>query len=233
MASLVENARYALRTLARAPGFASLAIFSLAIAISADTTVFSVFYGTLLAAPAYRDPNRLVVIWETNASKGIASTPVAPATFRDWRESARSFEQLELVAPGSPVTVTGYGFPERANIQYATPDLFKLLGVHPLLGRSFLGSELTSADPIILSYRFWQHRCAGNPRTLGQHMLVNGTPRTVVGILPREFHLFDLDTDILDADRSSRPRNPGSFLSTMVDRRRKAPPGCRSASGTG
>ena len=63
---------------------------------------------------------------------------MAPATFRDWRESTRSFEQLELMTPGSPVTVTGSGFLERANIQYATPDLFKLLGIQPMLGRSFL-----------------------------------------------------------------------------------------------
>jgi len=196
MSTLFEDARYGLRTFGRAPGFASLAILSLAIAIAADTTIFSVFYGTLLAAPMYRDPGRLVVIWEANRAQGIVRTPVAPATFRDWRESAHSFLQLELVAPGSPVTVTGSGFPERANIQYATPDLFKLLGVQPTLGRSFLESELKAADPIVLSYTFWQSRCGGDPSLLGQRMVVNGTPRTVVGILPREFHLFDLDTDI-------------------------------------
>src|SRR5205807_1678554 len=115
------------------------------------TTIFSVMYTVLLAPPVYRDPGRLTVLWETNRAKGVDRTPVAPATFRDWRQAVHSFEQLELVAPGSPVTITGAGVPERANIQYATVGLFSMLGVRPAMGRLFQ-DDSESRSTIVITY---------------------------------------------------------------------------------
>ncbi len=197
MSTVWQDLRFAVRVLAAAPGMALLAILSLAVAIAASTTIFSVVYTVLLAPPIFKDPSRLVIIWESNLAKGIVRSPAAPANFRDWRENTRSLEQLELVAPGSPVTVTGSGFPERANLQYATPGLFNMLGVRPVVGRFFPSSEeAASTAPVILSYGLWQRRYAGDRSITSRKIVVNGEVRTVSGVLPQDFHLFDRETDI-------------------------------------
>jgi putative ABC transport system permease protein len=116
------------------PGFTIVVLLSLSLGIAATTTIFSVLYEVQLAPSLYKDTQRLVVLWESNTVKGLPETPVAPANFRDWMESSRSFEDMELVAPGSPVTVTGTELPERANIQYAAPGLFSLFGIQPAVG---------------------------------------------------------------------------------------------------
>ncbi len=136
MASIAKDLRHIFRMASRAPGFTAVALLSIALGVAANATVFSVIYGVLLAPSIYKDSDRLVVLWESNNLKGMPRAAVAPATFRDWREGAHAFEGLELVAPGSPVTSSG--LPERANIQYATPSLFSLLGIRPAIGRFFL-----------------------------------------------------------------------------------------------
>lgn len=197
MTAAWQDIRFTFRLLRAVPGLAILAIVSLGVAIAANTTIFSVIYTVMLAPPAFRDTNRLVVVWESNPAKGIERTPVAPGTFRDWKESARVFEGLELVAPGSPVTITGSGLPERANIQYATPGLFRLLGVQPNLGRLFAASDETSANaPVLIGYGLWQWRYAGGLSAAGQKIVINQQVHTIVGVLPRDFHLFDRATDI-------------------------------------
>jgi putative ABC transport system permease protein len=201
MSTAWRDIRFAFRLLRAAPGLAILAVVSLGIAIAANTTIFSVVYTVLLAPPVFRDTSRLVVVWESNKVKGIARAPVAPATFRDWKENSSAFEGLELVAPGSPVTITGAGtgagLPERANIQYATPGLFKLLGVEPALGRFFAASDETSANaPVLIGYGLWQRRYAGRRSALDRKIVVNQQVHTIAGVLPRDFHLFDMDTDI-------------------------------------
>jgi len=197
MSSVWRDIRFALRLFLAAPGLAALAVVSLGVAIAANATIFSVVYTVLLAPPVFRDTSRLVVVWESNRAKGIARTPVAPATFRDWKENGSAFEGLELVAAGSPVTITGAGLPERANIQYATPGLFRLLGVQPALGRFFAASDETNANaPVLIGYGLWQRRYGGGPSVVDQKIVVNQQVHTIAGILPRDFHLFDMDTDI-------------------------------------
>ena len=198
MSGVWRDIRFAFRLLLAAPGLAALAVVSLGVAIAANATIFSVIYTVLLAPPVFRDTSRLVVVWESNRAKGIPRTPVAPATFRDWKENGTdAFEGLELVAPGSPVTITGAGLPERANIQYATPGLFRLLGVQPALGRFFAASDETNANaPVLIGYGLWQRRYGGRPSAVDQKIVVNQQVHTIAGILPRDFHLFDMDTDI-------------------------------------
>jgi putative ABC transport system permease protein len=214
---LIRDLQYALRMLARTPSLAVIALLSLSIGIAANTTIFSVIYTVLLAPPMYRNADRLVVVWESNPAKGATRSPVAPATFRDWRENSHAFEQLELVAPGSPVTVSGSVFPERARIQYATPDLFNLLGVQPALGRSFVVGELKTADPLVLSFGFWQRHFGGAANVLGQHMIVNGGVHTIVGVMPKDFHLFDPDTDLWEPISLPGPETQDrSFRSWLI-----------------
>jgi len=217
MENLLKDLRYSLRMAAGKPVFTWVVLFSLALGIAANTTIFSVIYGVLLAPPLYRDVERLAVLWESNKAKGITRSPVAPATFRDWSETSRSFQRLELVAPGSPVTVTGSGLPERANIQYASPGLFALLGVRPALGRCFAEKEISSTNPVVLSYGFWLRRYAGDSNVIGQHVTVNGSARTIIGVLPKDFHLFDRDTDLWMAiDRPAAETQERSFRSWLI-----------------
>jgi putative ABC transport system permease protein len=176
-----------------------------------------VIYGVLLAPSTYKDSDRLVVLWESNNLKGLLRAAVAPATFRDWREGAHAFEGLEVVARGSPVTVTSSGLPEWANIQCATPALFPLLGIRPAIGRFFLEEELKSANPVRLSYRFWQRRFSGDLNIPGQRITINGEPHTIVGVLPRDFHIFDRETDLwMPIDRPGRDIQARNFRSWMI-----------------
>ena len=95
------------------------------------------------------------------------------------------------------MTITGAGLPERANIQYATPGLFRLLGVEPVFGRSFAASDETSANaPVLIGYGLWRRRYGGRPSAVYQKIVVNQQVHAIAGILPRDFHLFDMDTDI-------------------------------------
>jgi putative ABC transport system permease protein len=195
VAIFAQDLRYALRLFRISTGTVLIAILSLALGIGANTTIFSVVHAVLLAPLSYRDENRLVVLWESNKVKGIARSAVAPATFYHWRSQTHSFEQLELIAPGSPVTVAG-GIPERVNIQYATPGLFPLLGITPIIGRSFMESDLKEGAPILVSFGYWRRRFAGASASVGEKIVVNGELRTIAGVLPRDFHLFDEKTDI-------------------------------------
>jgi putative ABC transport system permease protein len=199
-APLTENflgdLRFSFRTMWRNPGFTTIALLSLCLGIAATTTIFSAMYGVIIAPPLSTDADRLVILWESNKARGILRSPVAPATFRDWLDTSHSFEGLQLVAPGSPVTITGSGLPERANIQYATPGLFRLLGAQPAVGRSFAKDESKAANTVLLSYGFWSGHFARNPAVIGQSITVNGTLQTVIGVLPETFHLFDRNTDL-------------------------------------
>jgi putative ABC transport system permease protein len=217
MASIPKDLRYSFRIATGAPGFTAVVLLSIALGVAANATVFSVIQGVLLAPSSYKDSDRLVVLWESNNLKGIPRTAVAPATFRDWREGAHAFEDLELVAPGSPVTVTACGLPERANIQYATPRLFTLLGLRPAVGRFFVEEELKSANPVLLSYGFWQRRFAGDLNATGRRITINGELHTVVGVLPKDFHLFDRETDLwMPIDRPGADAQERSFRSWLI-----------------
>jgi len=217
MTSIPKDLRYSFRMASGAPAFTAVVLLCIALGVAANATVFSVVYGVLIAPSVYKDSDRLVVLWESNHLKGIPRTAVAPATFRDWREGAHAFEDLELVAPGSPVTVTSCGLPERANIQYATPSLFTLLGLRPAIGRFFLEEELQSANPVVLSYGFWQRRFSRDLNITGQRITINGGLHTIVGVLPRDFHLFDRETDLwMPIDRPGRDTQERSFRSWLI-----------------
>lgn len=217
MRSLLKDLRFSCRMSAKNPGFTTVVLLSLSLGIGAATTIFSVFYEVLLAPSLYRDTQRLVVLWESNTVRGFSKTPVAPANFRDWRENTRSFEGMELVAPGSPVTVTTDELPERANIQYATPGLFSLLGVRPALGKLFPVQQHTSENTVLLGYGFWSRHFNSGSEIIGRQITVNGTAQTVVGVLPKGFHLFDQNTDLwLPIDRPNGASQDRTFRSWLI-----------------
>ena len=184
----VQDLRYALRVFRKSPGFTLTAVLSLALGIGGNSTMFTVIYARLLEPPAYKDVERLVMIWSSaNQNHG----PVASGDFLDWRKQARSFEQISLCGGASQVTMADSGPPERTRWQPVTANLFDLLGVKPALGRSFSEQEdLSGVRPVILSHAFWQRRFGSDPGALDRGLRINGQPFAVIGVMPRGFRIL-------------------------------------------
>ena len=182
---LVRDARYALRLLRRAPGFAAVAIVTLALGIGANTAIFSVLNAVLLRPLPYADPNRLVMIGELG-SNGAGN--VGYTTFLDWRERSHGFEDMALVRSWMPTLVTN-GEPERVSAMRVSANFFGMLGIHPALGRDFRVEEDTPAGwrVLMLSDRLWRRRFAADPNVAGRVVTMNDTQFTIIGVMPASF----------------------------------------------
>ncbi|MEJ2010307.1 MAG: ABC transporter permease [Acidobacteriota bacterium] len=183
---LAQDVRYGLRQLRRNPGFTAVAVVTLALGIGANTAIFSVIDGVLLAPLPYHQSNRLVVVGQINQHG--QHQPVSYPDFRDWQRSAHSFQQIaayhfeahDLTNPGQPKHLYGKG---------VTPNFFSTLGVKLALGREFTPQEdRYGGTPVaIISNRLWRNRFAGSPAALGKVVTLEGRDYTVVGVLPRGF----------------------------------------------
>src|SRR6266849_2673292 len=182
METLLQNLRYAIRTLRKSPGFTVVAVITLALGIGANTAIFSVVNAVLLRPLPYKDDSRLVVI----LNKG--RNPVAPANFIDWRSQSQSFSQMGVAEYWAP-NLTGTDNPEKLWALHVTPDIFPMLGVQPLLGRVFLPEEQEAGKEheVVLSYPLWQSHFAGNLDIIGRSVTLSGEAYTVVGVMPSEF----------------------------------------------
>ena len=176
---LLQDVRYALRAFRFRPGFAAVAILTLAVGIGANTAVFSVVHGVLLKPLPYHDPDRLVQIWEVNPARNWTHETVAPANFLDWKARSRSFADMayyigsDTRLPGlADVTLTGGGDPERLRAMTVSSNFFAVLGTAPALGRTFHADEdLPGRSRVaILSDAFWRRRFGCRPR----HRRANG-----------------------------------------------------------
>ena len=176
-----RDIRYAIRTLARRPGFTIVAVIALALGIGATSAIFSVVNGVLLRPLPYRDPDGLVVILHEGRN------PVAPANYLDWKRQTSMFSAFGAAEYWSG-TVTG-DITERVHGLKVTSDVLSMTGVSPLLGRSFRADDDvgTGDQPIILSWGYWQRRFAGSRDVLGTSLIVSGSSYTVVGVMPRGF----------------------------------------------
>jgi putative ABC transport system permease protein len=194
MNSLFHDLRYALRSALRAPGFTLVAVAALALGIGANTAIFSVVHAVMLNPLPYRDPGRLVVVWEETARRPGRPNVVAPANFLRWKDRATAFERLAAFYDFR-TNLSGGGDPEELVAQAVTPDFFPALGVSPMLGRAFApdeGSERNSGHDrfTILSYDLWQRRFGGDKAILGGTIQLGGNPVTVVGVMPPGVRLF-------------------------------------------
>jgi putative ABC transport system permease protein len=193
VAGLLQDLRYGVRLLRRQPGFAAVAILTMALGIGATTMLFSVAYGVLLKPLPWADADRLVRITETRQGRaGRVLGTVSNGTFLAWRDHPSTIEDLGgwLTQTG---TLTGAGDPVRVPIIPTTPGLFPILKVRPLLGRLFHEGEGASGQPglVILSYGLWQERFGGRPEIVGQLVRLDDKPYTIVGVMPREFAFPD------------------------------------------
>jgi predicted permease len=182
MDGLLQDIRHALRQLRQSPGFAIVAVLTLALGIGANTAIFSVVNAVLLRPLPYKDDGRLVVI--LTHGRG----PVAPANFADWQRQSHAFESMGAAEYWTP-NLTGTDNPEKLLGLRVTPEIFPMLGLQPLLGRVFLPEEqkVGKEHEIVLSYQLWQSHFAGNPNVIGQSVPLSGHQYTIVGVMPSEF----------------------------------------------
>ena len=185
MKDLFRDMRNGLRGLRKRPGFALLVILTLALGIGANTAVFSVVYAVLLSPLPYPQPDQLAIIWARNDKAGLNRQPVSYLNFKDLQEQNQVFAQLAAVR-SELGNVTGGGEPERVGVVRATVNILPLLGVQALLGRDFLPEEGQAGREtvVLLNHSFWQQRFAGDPKIVGQPLLLDGKAYTVIGILP-------------------------------------------------
>ncbi len=187
--STLRDFRFALRMLRKSPGFTTVAVLTLALGIGANTTIFSAVQAVLLRALPYPEPGRLVYLQQTlrNGQPGWFSGP----DLQDYRDQNHTLLEIAGLVPQS-VNLTGGGRePDRVIGCFATPNLFRLLGVQPSLGRTYTQEEDQPGKPggVVLSHSTWQFRFGGDPAILGKELVLNGVTYTVVGVLPASFTL--------------------------------------------
>ena len=188
---MIKDIRYALRTLARRPGFTAVAVITLALGIGANTAIFSVVNGVLLRPLDYPEPERLVALRESNASKQPDSQ-VSPANFREWRRQNTVFSDMAVYRTVS-YNLTGDSNPERLLAGRVSAGLFKTLGVNPLLGREFYPEEDQpgSDKVVIISEGLWHRRFGSEANVIGKTLRLSGEDYTVIGVMPKSLRLPD------------------------------------------
>lgn len=197
MNTLIRDLRYGLRMLSKNPGATLVAVIALAFGIGANSAIFSVVNAVLLRPLRYKDPERLVVIWETKLSKGILQERVSPPDYRDWLEQSRAFDQIGALR-SQPSVLTGGALPERVETALISPGVFDLLGVKAAQGRAFLPDESQPGHNrvAVLSHGLWQRRFGGDSSVLGKSITVDGNSYTIVGIAPPDFRLLDTPSEL-------------------------------------
>ncbi len=189
MPSFTQDLRYTARTLLRSRGFALTAILTLAVGIGANTAIFSIIDATLLRSLPYGQPDRLVRLYETEAAPG--SYPFTGPDFLDWKAQNKTFSDMALFFWANEVNLGAQagGMADHARAVPTESNFFSLLGVRPLLGRTWAEGEDQPGkdDVVILSYALWQSRFGGDPKAVGQSVEVNAKKHTIVGVMPAGF----------------------------------------------
>jgi putative ABC transport system permease protein len=190
MQSLLQDLRYALRSLFKSPGFAAVALVTLTLGIGANAAIFSVVNAVLLSPLPYETPDKLVWVWGYVPQRGATQASISPPDFLDYRSQNQVFETIAaFTGIPSGVNLTGGDEPERVEALGVSADFFEVLGVAPQLGRGFLADEEKTGrnQVVILSQGLWQRRFGANPDVVGQTLTINGGSATVIGVMPRGF----------------------------------------------
>jgi putative ABC transport system permease protein len=195
MNTLLLDFRYGLRTLLRSPGFAAIAILTLALGIGANTALFSVVNGVLLNPLAYPHSDQLVAIYEKIA--GLDSAPIEYMNFLDWQRDSRTFASMSAYR-NEDYNFIGNGEGERLSGYMVSGTFFNTLGVAPILGRTFRvdDDQLGAAPVVILSGGFWKRKFGSSPDVIGKPITLNGTTYTIVGVIPDSFSFYGNMRDV-------------------------------------
>lgn len=194
---LLHDLRYAARMQRKNPAFTIIAVIALALGIGANTAIFSVVNTVLLRPLPYKDPERLVMVWEDATKQGYPRDTPATGNFVDWRDQNQVFEGMAAISDDS-FNLTGAGEPERLEGRRVSANLFSLLGVEPQLGRVFTPTEDQpgSQRVVLLSYPLWQRRFGGDPNIVGRSLTFNGDSHIVVGVMPARFQFPSKDDQV-------------------------------------
>ena len=184
---MFSDLRYAFRQLVKNPGFAGVAILTLALGIGACTAIFSVVNGILLRPLDYPQPDRIVVIRETNLPQ-FPEFSASPPNYLDWTKQTKSWQYLAAYT-GAQINLTGKGEPQRLIGVKATAHYFDVYGITPVLGRTFVPEEDAPGKDhvVVLSHAFWQRVFGGERNIVGRSLQLNGEPYTVIGVAPPYF----------------------------------------------
>jgi predicted permease len=192
-----QDLRYAGRVLRKSPGFAVVAIATLALGIGANTAIFSVINAVLLTPLPFPHPDRLVQIWERNPHIGLEQGVVSPYNFLDWQSQSHDLEAM-AVYQHEHFSLTGGPLPVGLSGRRVSADFFRVLDVLPMLGRDFLAHEDRpgARRVAIMSYATWQDHLNGDPGIIGKEITLDGESYTVIGVMRADFQFSGFGTDI-------------------------------------
>jgi predicted permease len=195
-----QDLRFAARTLRKNPGFATVAVLTLALGISANATIFSFVNAVVYKRPPIYDSNRAVIIYGTSPVQrwGENMSPISAPNYFRWRDENRVFSDVAAIEPYLSVNSTGKGEPERVAAVRATANYFTVIGVAPELGRGFVtGEDQLGHDRVaILDYRFWVRKFGSDPNIVGKTIRLNGEEHAIIGVLPERFQLMSFQAQV-------------------------------------
>ena len=185
---MIQSIRLAFRSLVKTPGFTVVALITIALAIAANTAVFSLVNALLIRPLPYKTPQNLVLLFEKFSGQGLDQIPVSAPEYLDWEKQTRSYERIAAFN-FADFNLTGGEMPERIQGAVVTPSLFPLLGVSPIKGRVFNDGEFGEGNDgvVVISERLWRRRFNSDAQLVGTQVSVNGRSFTVVGIMPASF----------------------------------------------
>ena len=226
--TLLRDLRYGLRALRKSPGFAVMAILTLALGIGINTALFTIVHGVLLSPLPFREPGLLVSLWENyiNAQFSSPYNVVSGGVFDRWQRQATSFEQMALIGEDSAnLSGDGGALPEALRTRICSYNFFEMLGVQPIQGRSFLPEDDRPGanGTIILSFGLWKRRYAGDAAVIGKTVRVDTKPYNIIGILPEWFDYPDSRTQAwlpvrqkVSAEDMANPGNHRFFVTARL-----------------
>ena len=233
MDSLLRDLKFSVRSLLKRPGFAAVAVLTLALGIAANTTIFSTVDALLLHPFSFPNQQRLLVLWEQNLAVGNTRGSVAPGNFTDWREQNQTCEQLVAIDQKS-FDLSDGAHPERFPGYGVTQGFFDALGVKAAQGRTFLPeeSEPGREQVVVLKHSFWQQHLGGDPNIVGKTITLNRKVFTVVGVMPADFNYPYNGWRDVDASRL-RPGRSAQSRQSLPQSHRLVEAGCHCRSGAG
>ena len=197
MGSLADSLRLFRRTLWKRPLAVIIPVVTLALAIGATVSIFSIVNAILLQSLPYSEPDRLVMVWPENEKQGLDRQQMSGQEFADWRRDSDVFEHVVAFGPWL-ATVSGPGDAEMIHGYRISPGVFQMLGVEPHIGRGFLPEEENpGGEPVlVLRYSLWQRRFNGDPNVIGSKLLLQDRPHTIVGVMPPDFQFFNRQSEM-------------------------------------
>src|SRR5438067_11117770 len=189
LGNLREDVHYGFRMLTKNPAFTAIAVLALALGIGANSAIFSVVNAILLRPLPYNNPDQLVMVWENATHLGFPKDTPSPANFLDWRQQTTVFEGMAAFTERS-FNLTGVGEPERLDGRRVSSNLFDLLGVRPIIGRTFVPQEdQPGTKAVLLNESLWKRRFGGDPGVIGRVLILNNEAYTLAGVLPHSVRL--------------------------------------------